>query len=129
MIVEATVVNSTEENWQTWEPILTGINYHKVWFDGLNNFYLREEDLELRHAFRLPPNIFDRFETAEVVQLKSEAAELREEAAELKQMTKELKKQIDALFSRRAFRWLTRFAKWPELMKLTEFSTNPGARH
>jgi FkbM family methyltransferase len=77
VIVEATVVNSTEENWQTWEPILTGTNYHKVWFDGLNNFYLREEDLELRHAFRLPPNIFDRFETAEVVQLKSEAAELR----------------------------------------------------
>jgi FkbM family methyltransferase len=136
VIVEATVVNSTEENWQTWEPILTGTNYHKVWFDGLNNFYLREEDLELRHAFRLPPNIFDRFQTAEVVQLKrevaqlkSEAAELREEAAELKQMTKELKKQIDALFSRCAFRCLTRFAKWPELMKLTELSTNPGARH
>jgi hypothetical protein len=32
---------------------------------GLTNFYLREEDLELRHAFWLPPSIRDGFETAE----------------------------------------------------------------
>ena len=70
LIVEATAVNSKEENWQIWEPILTEANYHKVWFDGLNNFYLREEDLELRHAFRLPPNIHDGFETAEFARLK-----------------------------------------------------------
>lgn len=31
---------------------------------GLTNFYLREGDRELRHAFRLPPNIDDGFETA-----------------------------------------------------------------
>jgi hypothetical protein len=31
---------------------------------GLTNFSLREEDLELRHAFRLPPNIDGGFETA-----------------------------------------------------------------
>jgi hypothetical protein len=37
LIVEATVVNSKEENWQSWEPILIEANYHKVWFDGLNN--------------------------------------------------------------------------------------------
>ena len=111
LIVEATAVNSTEENWQTWEPILTGANYHKVWFDGLNNFYLREEDLELRYAFRLPVNIFDGFETAEVVGLKYEIAEL--------------KKQIDVLFGRRASRWLMRFANWPELKKLSELSKAP----
>jgi FkbM family methyltransferase len=102
LIVEATVVNSREENWQTWEPILIDANYHKIWFDGLNNFYLREEDLDLRHGFRLPPNIHDRFETAEVAALKRQ------------------RNQIDALFSRRTFRWMTRFAKWPELKKLAE---------
>jgi Methyltransferase FkbM domain len=75
LIVEATVVNSREENWQTWEPILIEANYHKVWFDGLNNFYLREEDLELRHAFRLPPNIPDGFETAEFARLKRLASD------------------------------------------------------
>jgi len=109
LIVEATVVNSKEENWQIWEPILTEANYHKVWFDGLNNFYLREEDLELRHAFRLPPNVNDGFETAELARLKRLAS-----------VGEALRRQIEALFSRRAFRWLTRFADWPELKKLAE---------
>ncbi|MGH6856535.1 MAG: FkbM family methyltransferase [Methylocella sp.] len=114
LIVEATVVNSKEENWQIWEPILTAANYHKVWFDGLNNFYLREEDLELRHAFRLPPNIHDGFETAELVGLKHWAS-CRESQ----------RRQIEALFSKRAFRWLTRFANWPELKKVAELLREP----
>jgi FkbM family methyltransferase len=109
LIVEATVVNSKEENWHTWEPILIKAEYHKVWFDGLNNFYLREEDLDLRHAFRLPPNIHDGFETAEVIELKRLASD-----------REVLGKQVEALFSRRGFRWLTRFANWPELKDLTE---------
>jgi len=70
LIVEATAVNSRDENWEAWEPILTDARYQKVWFDGLNNFYLREEDIALRTAFRLPPNIFDRFETAELAAAK-----------------------------------------------------------
>lgn len=114
LIVEATVVNSKEENWQIWEPILTEANYHKVWFDGLNNFYLREEDLELRHAFLLPPNIHDGLETAELVRLKQLASD-----------RESLRQQIEAMFSRRAFRWLTRFANWPELKKLAELLREP----
>jgi FkbM family methyltransferase len=109
LVVEATVVNSKEENWHTWEPILIEAEYHKVWFDGLNNFYLREEDLDLRRAFRLPPNIHDAFETAEVVGLKRLASD-----------REALGKQVEALFSRRSFRWLIRFANWPELKDLTE---------
>ena len=109
LIVEATAVNSKEENWQIWEPILIEAEYHKVWFDGLNNFYLRGEDLDLRQVFRLPPNIHDGFETAEVVELKRLASD-----------RETLGKQVEALFSRRRFRWLTRFTNWPELKGLTE---------
>ncbi len=61
LIVEATKVNDEAENWQEWEHILTAADYHKVWFDALNNFYLRAEDLHLSEHFRLPPNLFDRF--------------------------------------------------------------------
>src|SRR6202011_6114952 len=82
LIVEATVVNSKEENWQTWEPILIEAKYHKVWFDGLNNFYLREEDIALRDAFRLPPNVFDDFEVAEVISLRRTAESLRQQLVE-----------------------------------------------
>jgi FkbM family methyltransferase len=115
LIVEATVVNSREENWQIWEPILIEANYHKVWFDGLNNFYLREEDLELRHAFRLPPNIHDGFETAELAGLKEVMRDSESERESLRQ-------QIEALFSRRGFRWLTQLANWPEVTNLAELS-------
>jgi FkbM family methyltransferase len=79
LIVEATVVNSREENSYLWETILTDAHYHKVWFDGLNNFYLRKEDLDLRSAFRLPPNVFDRFKTAELVALRRTEASLKEQ--------------------------------------------------
>jgi FkbM family methyltransferase len=120
LIVEATVVNSHEENWQTWEPILIKANYHKVWFDGLNNFYLRKEDLHLRHVFRLPPNIHDLFETAELVRLKHQIARLTEAVGNSESGRAALRQQIEALFSRRAFRWLTRFANWPELKNLAE---------
>jgi FkbM family methyltransferase len=61
LIVEATRVNDPTENWQEWEPILIAADYQKVWFDALNNFYLRAEDLHLREHFRLPPNLFDLF--------------------------------------------------------------------
>jgi FkbM family methyltransferase len=111
LVVEATVVNSGEENWQIWEPILIEANYHKVWFDGLNNFYLREEDLELRHAFRLPPNIHDGFETAELARLKRDGVQIGE--------------QINALYSRQSFRCLAQFANWPELTNLAELLRKP----
>jgi FkbM family methyltransferase len=79
LIVEAAIVNSQEENSATWERILIEANYHKIWFDGLNNFYLRNEDLALRHSFRLPPNLFDRFETAELVAMRGTAASLQQQ--------------------------------------------------
>ncbi len=139
LIVEATVVNSGEENWQTWEPILIKANYHKVWFDGLNNFYLRKEDLHLRHIFRLPPNIHDGFETAELAGLKgmvqdakATRAALRKQIERMTEVVRDaesgraaLRQQIEVLFSRRGFRWLTRFANWPELKKLAELLRKP----
>ena len=36
-----------------------------------------------------------------------------------------LRQQIEALFSRRAFRWLARFANWPESKKVSELLTRP----
>ncbi len=111
LIVEATAVNTREENWQDWEPILTEANYHKVWFDGLNNFYLREEDLALRPAFRLPPNIHDRFDIADFSRLKRLLSD-REAPLSL----------IKTLFAHRSVRWFSRLAIWPELKELADWS-------
>ena len=41
------------------EHFLLGVNYHKALFDGLNCFYVRDEDRELLPAFSLPANIMD----------------------------------------------------------------------
>jgi FkbM family methyltransferase len=81
VVIEAVAVNSSEENWLQWEPILVEADYHRVWFDGLNNFYLRGEDLALRQHFRTPPNVLDRFQTAHAVSLSMqlEAASARNE--------------------------------------------------
>ncbi|MBR0754588.1 FkbM family methyltransferase [Bradyrhizobium jicamae] len=66
VVVEAVAVNRRDETWAVWEPALTGHEYEKVWFDGLNNFYLRRESLELKRHFQLPPNVFDKFTKAEL---------------------------------------------------------------
>jgi len=103
-------------------------NYHKVWFDGLNNFYLREEDLELRRAFRLPPNIHDGFAAAGLVRLNHQIERLTEAVRNSESERAAVRQQIEALFTRRAFRWLTRFANWPELKKLTELLRTPSRK-
>jgi len=64
LVIEAVVVNGREETWEQWEHVVTDHGYQKVWFDGLNNYYLRQESLDLRVHFRLPPNVFDGIQLA-----------------------------------------------------------------
>lgn len=59
MVIEAVVVNGREETWHGWEHVVVDQGYEKVWFDGLNNYYLRSESIDLKQHFRLPPNVFD----------------------------------------------------------------------
>lgn len=59
ILVEATEPNSTKQNWQDWEHLLTRRGYRFVFFDGLNRFYLADEHLELAPAFDAPVNVFD----------------------------------------------------------------------
>lgn len=59
MVVEATVPNSPQTDFASWEPILQSAGYRFVYFDGLNRFYVAPEHAELAAAFSRPPNIFD----------------------------------------------------------------------
>ena len=59
MVVEATVPNSPETSYASWDPILTAANYKFVYFDGLNRFYVANEHAELAEAYSCPPNVFD----------------------------------------------------------------------
>ena len=62
ILVEATEPNSHAQTHGLWEEILINSKYIFVWFDGLNRFYVAEEKAHLADAFRVPPNVFDRFE-------------------------------------------------------------------
>jgi hypothetical protein len=59
VLVEATIPLSPELASLDWEVLLTGKNYKKVWFDGLNNFYLSQEHADLERYFETPPNVHD----------------------------------------------------------------------
>src|SRR5690242_9441638 len=59
LVIEATKPDSQQETRETWERGLLMRGYIHVWFDGLNRFYLREEDHWRRRFFKTPPNVFD----------------------------------------------------------------------
>ena len=62
MVVEATIPNSPEIDYVSWDPILIAADYQFVYFDGLNRFYVAKEHAEFAKAFSCPPNVFDSFE-------------------------------------------------------------------
>jgi FkbM family methyltransferase len=61
VVVEATVPNSPEPNFNHWETLIQDQGYQCVYKDGLNRFYLAAERSALRVHFENPPNVFDRF--------------------------------------------------------------------
>ncbi|WP_341319326.1 FkbM family methyltransferase [Paraburkholderia sp. IMGN_8] len=61
VVVESTVPNSSEENWEQWEPLLAEKGYQFAYFDGLNRFYVSPEHLSIKAVFRASPNVFDNF--------------------------------------------------------------------
>lgn len=69
VLAEATYPETDRPNWQQWEFILLEANYTFAYYDGLNRFYVRNEDLPLADCFDRPPNFFDDFVRAEVVDL------------------------------------------------------------
>lgn len=83
ILIEATLPNTQIENHAEWEPCITQHNYHYVYFDGLNRYYVADEHSELDVAFQTPPNLWDQFET------------LRENT--LAQQNQQLCEQIQAL--------------------------------
>ena len=77
VVVEATVPGSAVPAHQEWESLLLNAGYSMTYFDGLNRFYLAQEQGGLRGAFALPPNVWDGFVTAKQIELQSEIERLK----------------------------------------------------
>jgi FkbM family methyltransferase len=61
VLLEATVPRIQEPSFAEWEPVILGLGYKFVYFDGLNRFYVSKAHRELLSAFAAPPNVFDGF--------------------------------------------------------------------
>lgn len=134
LLVEATEPQNSRVVSDQWCDILVENRYERVYFDGLNEFFLAEEHRNLIEHFQAPPNVFDDFELASTVrerrwrnemegmlraerkelslsrnQLSScqvEADKLRSDLAQLAQVLKSSRETLDSIFKSRSWRWL-----------------------
>jgi FkbM family methyltransferase len=60
-IILAEADKDGESSYQFWEPILVNNDYHFVYSDGSNRFYIADERAGLDVHFKQPPNISDCF--------------------------------------------------------------------
>lgn len=61
VVIEATLPNSQTASHAKWEPFILEQGYLYAYFDGLNRFYVRQEEPDLLKRFSCPPNVFDSF--------------------------------------------------------------------
>lgn len=61
LVIEATQPNTTVDVSEAWEASVLEAGYRLAYRDGLNRFYLAEEQLARLPAFEFPPNVFDDF--------------------------------------------------------------------
>lgn len=61
IIIESTYPNSQKLMDSKWDYIFSKGGYNKVFFDGLNNYYLRKESIELASLLKTPVSVFDNF--------------------------------------------------------------------
>jgi FkbM family methyltransferase len=103
LAIEAVKPNTTEPAHAGWEPALLASGYVFAWFDGLNRFYVRDEDRALLAHFQTPVGVFDGFSPHELfggTYMRSGAAAdvalLRSRVAELEDEAKRLRSQVDS---------------------------------
>lgn len=94
ILVESTEPLSRKPAYESWESLLTGRQYHFVYDDGLNRFYVADEVAHLDEAFRHPPNVFDDFLRAAEYELRIEHAS-QQAQVHWQQMAEYLRKEND----------------------------------
>jgi FkbM family methyltransferase len=65
LVIEATLPYSNTLCHEKWEHVLTSARYQFAAFDGLNRYYVRDEDAELLPRFAWPVNVLDDYVPAE----------------------------------------------------------------
>lgn len=61
LVIEATLPGSRVSNHADWESLVTEHAYHYAYFDGLNRYYVADEQRALLDVLNLQANVFDDF--------------------------------------------------------------------
>ena len=67
LVIESTQPNSTEPSFAHWEKRVLSSGYRFALFDGLNRYYVHENELILLEQLSIPLNILDNYKT--IIQL------------------------------------------------------------
>lgn len=61
IVIEATVPLTSRPSHHEWEPGVLAAGYELALFDGLNRFYARDDEPELRERLSVPANVLDNY--------------------------------------------------------------------
>ena len=90
------IVLAESNEYQSWEPVLLRAGYHFTLFDGVNRYYVRDEDAHLIPAMSIPVNASDRFSIFGYARKISELENsLSQQTRELDHVTHELGRMVD----------------------------------
>ncbi len=100
LLLEATRPWSSMLSNQDWEPVLLQQGYVRAYFDGINCFYIPEEEAPvlLRH-FQVPVNVLDRAEPHDTVVLRDDLRARQAEVAHLTIERDTARKALDEKFA------------------------------
>ena len=74
LVIEATKPNSSEVAYSHWEDRVLSSGYVCAVFDGLNRFYVKEDDTEAINALMAPANVLDDFKSIIHIELEQIAS-------------------------------------------------------
>jgi FkbM family methyltransferase len=97
LVIEATLPMTPTPSHHLWEDVLLAAGYQFAFFDGLNRYYVRDEDAPLRERFNAPANVFDDFRRVDIVERAEQLAEARAINQQLQEQLARLQEGIAQL--------------------------------
>jgi FkbM family methyltransferase len=96
IIVEATVPGTRIPSHDRWESSVLEAGYRLTLFDGLNRFYVRDEDPELAELVKVPANVLDDYIAYPCLRWRDEADEARSELQAARAELQAVRAEVDA---------------------------------
>ena len=125
LLIESNIPNSTEENYEEWEDIVLTASYLFAYADGINRFYIAKEHPELLDVLRYPPNFFDNFIKAYMV---NEHVEQVQTAAHHAAMRYQMIINSRTWRMTAPLRWVMDKVKWFMRGSVAWITLRPGSR-